>query len=118
MTLRRRPWLCIFLLLVPMAAGRCIAESNAIKVTLQSQNKEGDTYRMQHRDEVWQAGETAVIVCDMWDAHHCYRAVLRENQMVPRMEELLTELRSRGVTVIHAPSSCMAVEKRPSGRRG
>ena len=55
----------------------------------------------------WKAGQTAVIVCDMWDAHHCYRAVLRENQMVPRMESLLASLRSRGVTIIHSPSNCM-----------
>jgi nicotinamidase-related amidase len=54
----------------------------------------------------------------MWDAHHCYRAVLRENEMVPRMESLLNQLRDRGVTIIHAPSSCMdAYADHPARRR-
>ena len=81
------------------------------KVSLRSQSKDSskaDTaYRPVVREQVWDAGETAVIVCDMWDSHHCYRAVLRENQMVPRMESLLSSLRQRGATVIHAPSSCV-----------
>ena len=59
------------------------------------------------RNETWNPKHTAVIVCDMWDAHHCYRAVQREQQMIPRMQALLQNLRNRGVAVIHAPSSCM-----------
>ena len=54
----------------------------------------------------------------MWDSHHCYRAVLRENQMVPRMESLLTTLRRGGVTIIHAPSSCVgAYAEHPARKR-
>ena len=69
-------------------------------------------------EQVWDASETAVIVCDMWDSHHCYRAVLRENQMVPRMESLLSSLRQRGATVIHAPSSCVdAYADHPARKR-
>ncbi|MDA8745173.1 cysteine hydrolase [Rubripirellula amarantea] len=57
--------------------------------------------------ETWDARHTAVIVCDMWDLHHCYRAVQRVEQMLPRMESLLTNLRDRGATIIHAPSDCV-----------
>lgn len=78
-----------------------------IKLSLRSQALERVQYVTQTREESWQSAQTAVIVCDMWDAHHCYRAVLRENQMVPRMETLLTQLRNQGVTIIHAPSSCV-----------
>lgn len=66
-----------------------------------------EAFEVTTREEEWKTAKTAVIVCDMWDSHHCYRAVLRENQMVPRMESLLAELRESGVTIIHAPSSCM-----------
>lgn len=33
-------------------------------------------YRETH-NETWQPAQTAVIVCDMWDAHHCVNAVRR-----------------------------------------
>ena len=55
----------------------------------------------------WSPNETAVIVCDMWDLHHCHNAVIRVGQLAPAMESLLNNVRNRGVTVIHAPSSCM-----------
>jgi type 1 glutamine amidotransferase/nicotinamidase-related amidase len=43
----------------------------------------------------------------MWDAHHCLNAVRRGTEMAPRMNEVLKNARDRGVTIIHAPSSCM-----------
>lgn len=57
--------------------------------------------------EMWKPEETAVIVCDMWDAHHCLNAVRRVEEMAPRMNELVKKLRASGALVIHAPSSCM-----------
>lgn len=84
-----------------------LAESS-FQVSLQTQVKTSDgSYQLRRQAELWRAEATAVIVCDMWDCHHCYRAVLRENQMVPRMEAVLNDLRDRGVTVIHAPSGCV-----------
>ena len=59
------------------------------------------------REESWQPAETAIIVCDMWDLHHCKNAVLRETEFAPRLNELLNIARDKGVTIIHAPSSCM-----------
>ena len=58
-------------------------------------------------EEKWDAGATAVIVCDMWDLHHCKNAVGRVKEMAPRMNQLLEEARSAGALIIHAPSSCM-----------
>ena len=57
--------------------------------------------------ENWQPQETAIIVCDMWDAHHCLNAVRRVVQLAPRMNEVLHAARDRGALIIHAPSSCM-----------
>ena len=59
------------------------------------------------REEIWPASKTAIIVCDVWDYHHCLNAVRRLNEFGPRLNEVLTEARRRGATIIHAPSDCM-----------
>src|SRR5207247_2663925 len=59
------------------------------------------------RPAEWDAKKTALIVCDMWDLHHCLNATRRVGEMAPRMNQLLTKLRDRGVLVIHGPSSYM-----------
>ncbi|HBV63319.1 MAG TPA: hypothetical protein DEF45_09895 [Rhodopirellula sp.] len=87
-----------------------------LNVTLQHQiptpqtsnEKPANSYEIATTSEAWKASQTAVIICDMWDSHHCYRAVKRQEQMVPQMEKVLNHLRSKGVTMIHAPSSCVA----------
>ena len=73
-------------------------------------------YAIDHRLESWPAKETAVIVCDMWDAHHCLNAVRRETEMAPRMNRFLDSMRERGALIIHAPSSCMAAYEDHPGR--
>src|SRR4051812_18998192 len=57
--------------------------------------------------EQWLPQQTAIIVCDMWDLHHCKNAVTREGEMAPRMNEVLEKARAQGVLIVHAPSSCM-----------
>ncbi|MFO1440768.1 MAG: SGNH/GDSL hydrolase family protein [Verrucomicrobiaceae bacterium] len=57
--------------------------------------------------EQWLPSRTAIIVCDMWDLHHCKNAVSRETEMAPRMNEVLEKARTAGVLIVHAPSSCM-----------
>ena len=69
-------------------------------------------------DESWRAEKTAVIVCDMWDLHHCLNATRRGVEMAPRMNELLNAARDRGATIIHAPSSCLpAYADHPARKR-
>ena len=60
------------------------------------------------RAESWQPAATALIICDMWDAHHCVNAVRREAEIAPRVDVLADTLRRQGATIIHAPSGCMA----------
>ena len=68
--------------------------------------------------ENWPADKTAVVVCDVWDSHHCLNAVRRVQEMAPRMNEFLREARRRGALIIHAPSDCMqAYEGHPARRR-
>ena len=55
----------------------------------------------------WEAAETAIIICDMWNDHYCQSAAQRVGVMAPRMNEVLTAARNHGVMIIHAPSGCM-----------
>lgn len=65
-------------------------------------------FDVRRREQTWDPRQTAIIVCDMWDLHHCKRAVERVVEMAPRMNEVLNKARDQGVLIIHAPSSCMA----------
>ena len=58
-------------------------------------------------NETWKPSQTAIIVCDMWDLHHCLNATKRGGELAPRMNSLLKSARTRGALIIHAPSSCM-----------
>ena len=55
----------------------------------------------------WSVDETALLLCDVWNNHHCVAAVERLEAMIPRMSEVVTALRDRGVQIIHAPSDTM-----------
>ncbi len=73
--------------------------------------------RSEYQTERWAPEKTAVIVCDMWDAHHCLNAVRRATEMAPRMNQVLHHARDCGATIIHAPSSCMDFYKNHPARR-
>ena len=61
------------------------------------------------RSVEWQVSETAIIVCDMWNDHHCKIAAQRVGVIAPRMNQVLAAARDRGVMIIHAPSETMNV---------
>ena len=66
--------------------------------------------------EKWPAAQSAVIICDMWDAHHCLNAVRRVQQLAPRIDKLVQTARNKGAVIIHAPSSCMDFYKNHPAR--
>ena len=76
-----------------------------------------DVFETRTKTISWKPSETAVIVCDVWDAHHCLNAVRRLDEMLPRMNEVLAKARGQGVLIIHAPSSCMEPYKDHPGRK-
>ena len=53
----------------------------------------------------WHPEKAAVIICDMWDTHHCVSAAQRVVEMAPYMNEVVTRIREKGALIIHAPSS-------------
>lgn len=87
-----------------------MAASPELQLALQKrvETKPGSgEFRVTTTAEKWNPKQTAIIVCDMWDLHHCKNAVVREGEMAPRMNDLLEKARAQGVFIIHAPSSCM-----------
>lgn len=100
----------------PIETGQPIADAVAIHKRIRSEQP-GGTYTVSEKVETWDPKHTAIIVCDMWDAHHCLNAVRRAEQMAPRMNQVLENARNRGVFVIHAPSSCMDAYKDRPGRK-
>jgi nicotinamidase-related amidase len=84
------------------------ADTFDMQVRRQVQNTSGvDGWKAEESAEHWSPRETAVIVCDMWDAHWCRGATARVAEMAPRMNEVLTLLRDKGALIIHCPSNCM-----------
>ena len=78
-------------------------------------DKESPRFRTITRPAKWSPRQTAIVVCDMWDLHHCLNATRRGGELTPRMNRVLTSARKQGITVIHAPSSCMkAYENHPA----
>ena len=96
-----------------------IALAAEITVHKQARVQTGDgPWALKQSAEKWQPSETAIIVCDMWDAHHCLNAVRRETELAPRMEKVLQDARGKGVLIVHAPSSCMdAYKDHPARKR-
>ncbi|WP_395745984.1 SGNH/GDSL hydrolase family protein [Prosthecobacter sp.] len=93
-----------FIPLLLLLSVHALAQETPLSLTLQSRAPSGKATLVK---EQWLPSRTAIIVCDMWDLHHCKNAVTREVEMAPRMNEVLEKARKDGVLIIHAPSSCM-----------
>jgi nicotinamidase-related amidase len=94
-----------------------MAGEKDLALTLRSRADDNGTFSIVTKEQQWAAHKTAIIVCDMWDAHHCRNAVRREEEMVPRMNEVLEKARDQGVLIIHAPSGCMEPYKDHPARK-
>jgi nicotinamidase-related amidase len=94
-------------------------EPAALHLKLRSRITRGEgAATVVNKDATWDPRQTAVIVCDMWDQHHCPNAVARVGEMAPRMNQVLGKARGLGVLIIHAPSSCMdAYKDHPARKR-
>lgn len=103
--------LCLAMLMTGtmlLPATRTCGEELQLQLRYQSETKPGSgRFHVLSRKETWNPAETALIVCDVWDLHHCLNAVRREEEFAPRLNEVVAKARRQGVTIIHAPSSCM-----------
>ncbi|MFO0869988.1 MAG: ThuA domain-containing protein [Pirellulales bacterium] len=92
----------------PRRPDGALAGGLAVRLRQQTETAPGTgRFHVVERTEEWRPQETAIIVCDVWDYHHCLNAVRRLEEFVPRLDALLKRARERGVTIIHAPSDCL-----------
>ena len=78
-----------------------------VRYRLQTRDIDG-TSEIAYRPEKWNPEKAAVIICDMWDTHHCISTTRRAGEMAPRMNKVIGGIRESGTLIIHAPSNCMA----------
>ena len=116
------PWawsLAALALIAPaLAASGFVDEPTAkLELRLRSRVEAEGLSRLIETPASWDPKQTAFIVCDMWDLHHCLNAVRRATEMAPTMDRVLKAGRDRGATIIHAPSSCMDAYKDHPARK-
>ena len=76
-----------------------------------------DQARVSERVLRWEAAQTAIVICDMWDTHTCHLSAQRVALMAPRMNQVIGTARSLGVMIIHAPSDTMKFYEGTPGRQ-
>ncbi|MDO4570956.1 MAG: isochorismatase family protein [Planctomycetia bacterium] len=74
-------------------------------------------YLFRYQTTEWEPSETALIICDMWNGHHCLDAVHRVEELVPQMNEVVKAAREKGVLIVHSPSDCMGAYRDTPARR-
>ncbi len=104
--------------LAPTTLATASPKRNTMRFTLRERKetaKETGMFHTLSRQEHWNPAESAIVVCDMWDLHHCLNATRRGGELAPRMNEVIKAARKLGFTIIHAPSSCVkAYENHPA----
>jgi len=114
--------------LIWWARGRVTSQQNvsasdvqdAKALTLHVRSRIGDKEKGDNITErilKWDPHKTAIVVCDMWNVHWCQDATQRVAQLAPRMNEVISQARQNGVTIIHCPSGTMHHYKDHPARR-
>jgi nicotinamidase-related amidase len=98
-------WLCCL--------GSVRADHKPLKLNLRSRDGE----KVVEKPVTWDAKKTTLIICDMWDDHWCKSAAARVGELTGPVNEFARVARSRGVLVIHAPSTCTSFYKDTPQRR-
>ncbi len=91
-----------------------------LSLTLQDRVKasaEAGGSEIRHRHVTWNAAKTAVVICDMWDAHWCKGATARVAEMAPRMNQVINAMRAKGSLIIHCPSGTLDAYRDSPGRK-
>jgi nicotinamidase-related amidase len=97
----------VLLLLVPAMA---LSADTPLELTLRSRVKTPgqEPFVVVEKKVTWDPKKTAIIICDMWDDHWCKSAAKRVAELAGPLNDTVRAARSRGVFIIHAPSSVTA----------
>jgi nicotinamidase-related amidase len=106
--IRRAIMMAAAFALVSSTGSSTQAEPLRLKLRSQTETAPGSQrFHVVERAAEWNPQETAVIICDVWDYHHCLNAVRRLEEFGPRLNDVVAKARAQGCTIIHAPSDCM-----------
>jgi len=100
-------WLLGSIALLSMSVGAVAAEPLQLHARQRVENEAAGGTDVVQEQLAWDPAKTAVVICDMWDDHHCKGAARRVAEMAPRMNQVVHAARDRGVLIIHCPSGCM-----------
>ncbi len=103
------------------ASQQAKSETNKGKLTLVARSRQAipeapGEFRVLSKKLSWAPSQTAIIVCDVWDQHWCKGATSRGGELAPRINEVVSKARDRGVLIIHAPSGTIENYKNHPGR--
>lgn len=69
---------------------------------------ETEVWQEQTTQQQFAARQTALLLCDVWDDHWCRSAASRCGVLAQKMAFVVEAARAQGVSILHAPSDCMA----------
>jgi len=101
-------------------SAKAATNENKLILTARSRSRvpEGSgKYQVVNSRLEWEASETAIIICDMWNEHWCKGATRRVAELAPYMNEVVRKARDKGVLIIHAPSGTVNHYKDHSARK-
>jgi len=119
----RRAFFAVVILVVAGFSQISRAEAGKDTLTLELrrrvETKAGSgKFRVLQQKAEWEPGETAIIICDMWNKHWCKGATRRVGELAVRMNEAVSRARAKGVLIIHAPSGTIShYEGHPARKR-
>ncbi|NLH42753.1 MAG: hypothetical protein GX448_13025, partial [Planctomycetes bacterium] len=91
----------VVLLCGPALAGQTLTVELRSRVAIPDSPKQS---RVACQTQQWDLGQTAIIICDMWDQHWCKGATERVAELAPVINRVVCAARDRGVLIVHAPS--------------
>jgi type 1 glutamine amidotransferase/nicotinamidase-related amidase len=74
-------------------------------------------FRVAYEKQQWDADETGIVICDMWDHHWCQGASERVAELAPTMNRVVAAARAKGVLIVHSPSGTIDRYKDHPARR-
>jgi nicotinamidase-related amidase len=94
------------------------AQDQILELNLRSRSKSLQTSPVIDRKVRWDTKHTALIICDMWDDHWCKSAAARVGELAGPLNDMVKAARSKGLLIIHAPSTCTDFYKDTPQRKG
>ncbi len=89
-----------------LAAGET---GDPLRIAIRSRERMAGANTADEKDEerLLVPGETAIVICDMWNLHWCNSATRRCGELAKKMAPLIDQARARGIHIVHSPSETL-----------